>query len=289
MCADYDVKEVQVRHLGYHSSSVATKILQKGDTYVLGPMGWLELIQGHFRYHVHFGEEMPLHGTENIEALKNESDTTGHVNQGQNHSDDSECCDQPPRKKLKADSTSIQKTLHSFVNKDSESSSEVCKLDLSPTWREVDTLLVLQYGPSISCSKVASFDLDNTIIETASGRKFATGPTDWKFVTRVTDKLKSLSKEGYKIVLLTNQLGISKGKPTKDEFKQKMEAIAVILQIPLLVMASTTKDVYRKPCIGMWDHLEKFENGKSEVDMKSSFYVGDAAGRNDKWMPGVCV
>lgn len=155
------------------------------------------------------------------------------------------------------------------------------------TWKEEDTLLVYQHGPVVHRIKIASFDMDNTIIETASGKKFATGPTDWKLMTRVASKLRSLVDEGFRVVFVTNQLGISKGKPTKADFKKKVESIATSLQIPLLLLASTTKDIYRKPCTGMWDHLVLHENGPADVDMKFSFYVGDAAGREAGWMPGI--
>ena len=102
----------------------------------------------------------------------------------------------------------------------------------------------------------------------------------------VVPKLHSLHDDGYRIVIITNQLGISKGKPTKPEFRQKMESIVTKLEIPTLVIASMTKDVYRKPCMGMWEHLIEKENGGVEVDIEESFYIGDAAGRGAKWRPG---
>lgn len=267
VCADYDKKEVRIIHRGFHPSRVATKLLQKGDAYILGPMGWFELFQGNFRYHVYFGEEVIK---SDLAMSKTGSKRV--------HNDD---IVPPPRKKT----VSSQKTLHFFVDEDPVTST----FDLSPTWKEVDSLLVFQCGPSVNSPKIASFDLDNTVVETSSGKRFATGPTDWKIMRGVTEKLKSHSKQGYKVVLLSNQLGISKGKPTKDDFKQKVEDIAARLQVPLVLMAATTKSKYRKPCTGMWDHLIKFENAAVEVDMKSSFYVGDAAGREDKWMPGTYV
>lgn len=281
VCADYAKEEVHVKQLGFHPSRIATKILQKGDSCILGPMGWLELIQEKFRYHVHFGEQLMDTELADPDHEVSPQDSTSHERAIERSG--SESADKPPPKKIKLDSASVQKTLHSFAK---ESTPTTKLYDRVSTWREVDTLLVFQYGCSVHSSKVAAFDLDNTIIETSSGRKFPTGPADWKIMTGVSNKLKSLSKEGYKIVLLSNQLGISRGKPTKADFKQKIQAIAEKLCIPLLLLASTTKDIYRKPCTGMWDHLENFENGKEEIDMKSSFYVGDAAGRIDKWMIG---
>ena len=192
--------------------------------------------------------------------------------------------DEPPKKKVRVQSTPAQKTLRSFISDSASSSAH--NQDFTSSWKEVDTLIVFQYGSPVSSTKVASFDLDNTIIETASGKKFPTGPSDWKLMPRVSEKLKSLIQEGYKVIFLSNQLGIAKGKPTKPDFKLKMQAIAAKLSIPLLVLASTAKDMYRKPCTGMWEHLDNLENGTEEVDMKSSYYVGDAAGRVDKWMPG---
>ena len=102
----------------------------------------------------------------------------------------------------------------------------------------------------------------------------------------VLPKLRSLHGDGYKIVIFTDQLGMAKGKPTKPEFSQKMESITAKLEIPTLVIASTANDVYRKPCMGMWEHLIVKENGGIEVNVEDSFYIGDAAGREAKWRPG---
>ena len=276
VCADFTNKEVKIKHLGFHPSQVATKVLQRGDTFLLGPMGWFEVLEGNFKYHVHFGKRM------SESEMKRNQQVSEFISDKKLDYED-----EPPKKKFKTtgDSNSIQKTLISYVEKDSASSCS--DLTMKPTWRETDSMLILQYGPDTHSIKIAAFDLDNTIIETQSGKKFATGPTDWKLMSGVQNKLNSLSNDGYKVVFFTNQLGISKGKHTKAEFKQKIEEVSKKLEIPLLLMAATTKDIYRKPCTGMWDHLVNFENGKEEVDIRSSFYVGDAAGREDKWLPGM--
>ena len=70
------------------------------------------------------------------------------------------------------------------------------------------------------------------------------------------------------------------------DFKQKAEAISHALKVPLLLLAATSKDMYRKPCMAMWEHLTRSENGGFDVDIKESFYVGDAAGREANWKPG---
>ena len=159
---------------------------------------------------------------------------------------------------------------------------------MMPQWEEKGSMLVLRFGEPGSSSKIASYDLDGTLIETASGRKFATSSSDWKLLPRVSDKLHSLHKDDYKIVIISNQLGISRGKPTVGEFKQKAEAIARALNVPLLLLAATTKDKHRKPCVGMWEHMTRVENGGLDVDTKESFYVGDAAGREANWKHGQC-
>ncbi len=119
--------------------------------------------------------------------------------------------------------------------------------------------------------------------------RFATGPTDWKLFPKVQPKLHSLHENGFRLIIFTNQLGISKGKPTKAEFKQKMESIAGKLELPLLVIAATAKDVYRKPAPGGWQYLMERECGDCAVDKRLSVFVGDAAGREANWRPGECM
>jgi bifunctional polynucleotide phosphatase/kinase len=265
VCADYAKKELHIKQLGVHPSRVATKVLQRGETYTLGPMGWLELLEGHYKYHVHFGADTVKSAT--VAAQEDQREAVG----------TSDIEDDPPRKKLKLSPAVTDNVQTTFSGPSSSA--------LSLTWSEIDTLLVFQYGDPVNSSKIAAADVDNTIIETASGKKFAAGPTDWKLMSGVVGKLKSYTQRGYKLVLLSNQLGISKGKPTKEEFKQKVEAIALKLGVPLLLMAASAKDKFRKPCTGMWDHLLDAHNGNIKVDMASSFYVGDAAGREANWLP----
>ncbi|TLD04300.1 uncharacterized protein PgNI_11937 [Pyricularia grisea] len=163
------------------------------------------------------------------------------------------------------------------------------------------TLLVAQYSPEnyqteppSKRRKVAAFDLDGTIIRTASGKKHADGPGDWQWWDPcVPLKLKSLYHEdGYRVVIFSNQGGLtlhpdpkSKGpKNTKrtDQFKVKVNSILSKLDIPITLYAATAKDIFRKPRPGMWDEMlddYDLKGTGATPDMEHSFFVGDAGGR----------
>ena len=47
----------------------------------------------------------------------------------------------------------------------------------------------------------------------------------------------------------------------------------------MLFLAATLTDRYRKPATGAWEYFLKKFTKDGKVDMKKSFYCGDAAGR----------
>ena len=94
------------------------------------------------------------------------------------------------------------------------------------------------------------------------------------------------------MVILSNQAGLTlhvdanyKGpkagaQKRVSDFKQKCSAILSNLDLPTSVYAATAKDIYRKPRKGMWKELcEDYDIPESEVDLKGSFFIGDAGGR----------
>ena len=286
-------------------------------------MGRLELLPDKYKYHVHFGQRVPesvlkelKQGSEELACdgsgdagdditsskvcRKRKRDSGDRDGPLDDDEDDDRLLKVTPPKKSKLDNSNTatlrsndsskpqQTSLTTFYKPKSSTSNDVDAnvAPLEPKWEEKGSLLILRFGEPIHSSKIASYDLDGTLIETASGRKFATSASDWKLKAKVTGKLQSMHREGYKIVIISNQLGISKGKPPVGEYKQKVESIAQALKLPLLLLAATSKDKYRKPGVGMWDHLTGLKNGGVTVDLKKSFYVGDAAGREANWRPG---
>lgn len=133
-------------------------------------------------------------------------------------------------------------------------------------------------GDFTSLNKIASFDLDYTLIKTKSGRKFPIDKDDWKILNNnIIPKLNELNNLGFKLVIFSNQLGIGKHMSITDMVR-KCKNITKLINLPLTFYLSIQDDINRKPRIGMWTEMitEQYFN----VDVDNSFYCGDAAGRS---------
>jgi bifunctional polynucleotide phosphatase/kinase len=139
-----------------------------------------------------------------------------------------------------------------------------------------DTLYYYYSNPK-KIYKIAAFDLDYTLIKTASGNVFPKDENDWDWLyENVPEKLKQLVDDEYSIVIFTNQKGISQGKQTIQNFSIKVENIIKSLNLSIDILIATDDDWYRKPMTGMWEfYLTSHKIGSIE----DSFYCGDAAGR----------
>jgi bifunctional polynucleotide phosphatase/kinase len=122
---------------------------------------------------------------------------------------------------------------------------------------------------------IAGFDLDGTLIQTKSDRKFPINENDWKIISpKMIDMINTISKD-YNIVIFTNQLGLDK-KLGLDKFKHKINTIKKLFLQDISVVISYDNDFYRKPLTGMWTLFDEYSIPKDK-----SYYVGDAAGRKN--------
>ncbi|KAK0502955.1 polynucleotide kinase 3 phosphatase-domain-containing protein [Armillaria luteobubalina] len=171
--------------------------------------------------------------------------------------------------------------VHPFFTKDrSSDASTSSKSDsmfhwLKPLGSRATCLHAVNLAPKC-LAKVATFDLDGTLIKSSFGKgskREKGNPThfEWWDAT-VPTALKRLHQDGFSIIIISNQA--LKG-AALTTWKLKIPSIAAVLsEVPFRMFAATAKDEYRKPMLecGMKD---------VSIDKQSSFFVGDAAGR--KW------
>lgn len=141
----------------------------------------------------------------------------------------------------------------------------------------VDDLIVLSKHIN-DRSLIAGFDMDDTIITTDSGNVFPKNSNDWKLlIPQIPHILKKLYTDGYGIAIFTNQAGIGSDKNKAESIKNKILDILSKFDFPVQVFISTGYGKYRKPAMGLWEHMESISTVK--IDRTKSIYVGDAAGR----------
>jgi len=130
-------------------------------------------------------------------------------------------------------------------------------------------------------SKLLAIDLDHTFIKPKSGSVFPKNSDDWTFCYDDISILHTKAKNGYSIVFMTNQKALNTPAKVAD-FKTKWINILAAVSIDTskwCLIAALDEDIYRKPCVGMWNFaISEFNSGVS-YKLEDSIFVGDAAGR----------
>lgn len=142
-------------------------------------------------------------------------------------------------------------------------------------WYDQDTYLHGEYNYDDMRDQFACFDLDDTLITTKSGNKFPVNKDDWRFkYNSVVKRLREFNRK-YGIIIITNQAGL-KNQKMIDDWKLKIKDIVLKIKVPIRVLASIKHDFYRKPNPSFWDMSDV-----GHVNMKETFYCGDACGRKN--------
>eukprot|EP00347_Sterkiella_histriomuscorum_P014227 403361687 len=166
------------------------------------------------------------------------------------------------------------KNLYQYLRK------TVLYIDLSNFYKDYENLDHNIHKNNDKTLKIAGLDLDSTLIK-AKDEKNILIEDDWVIMYKtVPDKLRELYNQGFKLVLFTQQIAFSKGLNDAFSFTRKMIKIQQQIQVPLEVYVSTSLDYYRKPSLSFWKVFEEQEQQKGNlIDLGSSFFVGDCAGR----------
>eukprot|EP00898_Chlorokybus_atmophyticus_P006386 jgi/Chlat1/6749/Chrsp50S00502 len=154
---------------------------------------------------------------------------------------------------------------------------------LPPKWMSYASIIIFSAEGSKPSSKVAAFDFDGCLVNTSVRR---TGAEHWKLMyPSVPDKLRSLHEEGYKLVIFSNEANIDRWKNSRqkavDSKVGRLQNFMNSIDVPMqaFVACGASGDPFRKPETGMWEYFARHGNGDVAPDLKSSFFVGDAAGR----------
>lgn len=129
--------------------------------------------------------------------------------------------------------------------------------------------------------QICFLDLDSTLVTTKSGKTFPENMNDWKLLPTTVNFIKNRKKEGFKLVLVTNQGGISRGHFTKKDFLKKLIAIQneMDLFFDKIFIATSMNSEYRKPKSAAL--TSDLENLGWSIDLKKSLMIGDAGDKRD--------
>lgn len=125
--------------------------------------------------------------------------------------------------------------------------------------------------------KIAGFDLDWTLVRPNKG-KFPKDENDIVWLPNRKQTLQWLHENNYTIVIITNQ-NVNKNNPL-HRIMGRLNIFVSIVNLPIIIMVSLSKDNFRKPNIGSINYLRNIYNHNNvNINIEESFYVGDAAGR----------
>ncbi|TVU35179.1 hypothetical protein EJB05_17056 [Eragrostis curvula] len=157
-------------------------------------------------------------------------------------------------------------------------------------WKSFETVIFREKEDGLHASaKIAAFDFDGCLAKTSVR---STGADKWSLQHKsIPEKLQSLYDDGYKLVIFTNESNIerwtNKRQVAVDSKVGRLDQFIECVKVPIQVFIACgsgkglQEDKYCKPKPGMWWLMAQHFNSGIKIDMDQSFYVGDAAGREN--------
>lgn len=144
------------------------------------------------------------------------------------------------------------------------------------TWKDVGTIHIGSTSGDTPCSKLALFDMDGCLINTKSGKTHPINKDDWVFfATHVPEQLKDLKAKGFRVIVVSNQKGISTGTTTAANIRSKIQAWSKLVGIEMSAVYATHDDKNRKPDLGMWHYIRQTLN-PVPINMAESVALADS-------------
>ncbi len=120
--------------------------------------------------------------------------------------------------------------------------------------------------------KMAAFDYDWTLVNPQNGKTFPKDVNDWEWYSPcVPQKVQEYYQKGYMIVIFTNQ--------SKTWKHDQIKMVSSKLGVPVHIVVATEKADYKPNNIS----FHTLFAGNPDIDLKKSFFVGDAMGRKSDW------
>lgn len=132
--------------------------------------------------------------------------------------------------------------------------------------------------------KAVFLDRDGVINEYPGDFKYVTSWEGFRFLPKAKEAIKRLIQSGYKIFVISNQAGVSKGifsqndldTITKNMLKELEDSGSKISGVFYCIHTEEVNCSCRKPKTGLIEAaIKKLEAGNSSLDSSKSFFVGD--------------
>eukprot|EP00850_Spirogloea_muscicola_P015554 SM000120S25703 [mRNA] locus=s120:188501:192242:+ [translate_table: standard] len=154
--------------------------------------------------------------------------------------------------------------------------------DLPKGWKSFDTVIFSELGRLKEDHRLRLQHLISTARSLRLLSDGKHGADAWALLyPSIPGQLKTFFDSGFKLVIFTNESNIDRWTKSRQKaidsklgrlegFRSKMFVACGL---------SNTGDPSRKPGSGMWHIFQRHLNGGVQIDLNSSFFVGDAAGR----------